>query len=62
MKLTKEEIERKSFCIVNEGLSIMAPAHYNHFETVTEERAVMIEERIYCTKSWYDDLMKRIGK
>lgn len=61
MKMTKEEIDRKTFHIVEEGLQVMPPAHYNAWQTVTDFRAVMVEDQIYCTKLWYEDLLKKLG-
>ncbi len=58
MKLTKEEIAKKSFFIVQDGLQIMPPAHYNAFQTVTDFNAVMIDDKIYCTQFWHDYYIK----
>jgi hypothetical protein len=60
VRLTKQQIDKKTFHIVKEGLQVMPPAHYNAWQTVTEESAVMIDDNIYCTQSWYDDLMSRM--
>ena len=60
VRLTKQQIDNKRFHIVKDGLQVMPPAHYNAWQTVTEESAVMIDDNIYCTQSWYDDLMSRM--
>jgi hypothetical protein len=62
MKLTKAEIEEKDFHIVNTGLQVLSPNHVNEWHTVTDESAVMVKERIYCTRQWYDNLMERVNK
>lgn len=61
MKFTREEIDKKNFHIVQPGLQVMPPAHYNAFQTVTDINAVMIGEQVFCTKVWYDDLMKKMS-
>ena len=56
MKFTREEIDKKNFHLVQSGLQVMPPAHYNAFQTVTDTNAVMIGDKI-----WYDDLMKKMS-
>ena len=56
--MKKEELMKKSFYIVQEGLQIMPPAHYNAFQTVTDFTAVMVDDKIYCTQFWYDYYIK----
>ena len=62
IKLTKEQIQEKDFHFVNPGLQVLAPGHVNDWHTVTDESAVMVKERVYCTKLWYDNLMERVNK
>jgi hypothetical protein len=38
----------------------MPPAHYNAWQTVTKESAVMIDDDVYCTEQWYHDLISRM--
>jgi hypothetical protein len=61
MKLTKEEIKKKSFYLVSSGFQVMPPAHYSLWQTVTDKEAVMIDDKIYCTEAWKNDLYKRAG-
>lgn len=60
IRLSKLQIDQKIFHIVKDGLQVMPPAHFNAWQTVTEESAVMIDDNVYCTQSWYDDLMSRM--
>lgn len=61
MKLTKEEIKKKSFYVVPPGFQVMPPAHFSLWQTVTDEKAVMIDDKIYCTEYWKKDLEKKTG-
>ena len=62
MILTKTQIREKDFYVVNSGLQVLAPNHVNVWHTVTDDSAVMVKERIYCTQKWYDNLMERVNK
>lgn len=57
VKLTRQEINDKCFHIVESGLQVMPPAHYNAWQSVTDESAVMVDDNIYCTEQWYKKLI-----
>lgn len=59
VKIARRELDKKCFHICESGFQVMPPAHYNAWQSVTDENAVMIDENVYCTKNWYD---RYVGK
>lgn len=52
MKITKEEFKQYDFYVVPVGFQPMGTNQYLFTETVTEESAVKVDSKIFCTETW----------
>lgn len=60
MKMDKSAVLSKTYYIVDEGFQ-MIPRHHYKFITVTETHAVMEDDSIFCTRTWFESLKNKTG-